>query len=162
MAEQHCVGENRILSFSACNNLGADTPCLEKATICSTIATIEKPISGPHGQHSVRFENSNIAKSAMIENHLLNLGHFEGTYPESSLGTEYEGIGPWDISAQVRLLRHLPFKVICLCDGFAINGSYVVNIGGQVPQVVGCVQTEGPKDILSHVDIEAHPTQLLY
>ena len=133
MAKQHCVGENRILSFSTCYNLGADTPCFEKAPVSGTIDSIEKPICGPHCQHSLWFEYCNIAKTAMIEHHLLNLRHFEGTYPESSLRAKYEGISPWDISAQVRLLRHLSFEVVCLCDRFAIYGSYVVNIGGQVP-----------------------------
>ncbi len=61
MSKQDCVGEYRILSFSACNNLGGNTPCYEKASICGTIGSIVKPIRGPHGQHSLRRENSDIA-----------------------------------------------------------------------------------------------------
>jgi hypothetical protein len=120
MPEQDCVGENRILAFGSCNNLGGDTPCSEEAVICVAVGAIVKPVSCSHCHYSLRFENSDIAKSAMIEHHLLNLRHFKGTYPESSLRAEFEGIGPWDISSQVRLLRHLTFEIICLSDGFAI------------------------------------------
>lgn len=120
MPEQDCVGEYRILAFGACNNLGGNTPCSEEAVICVTVGAIVKPVSCSNCHDSLRFENSDIAKSAMIVHHLLNLRHFNCTYPESSLRAEFEGIGPWDISSQVWLLRHLTFEVICLCDRFAI------------------------------------------
>jgi hypothetical protein len=120
MSEQDCVGEYRILAFGSGNNLCSDTPCSEEAIICVTVSAIVKPVSCSHCHDCLRLQNSDIAKSSLIMHHLLNLRHFQGTYPESSLRAEFEGIGPWDISSQVRLLRHLAIIVICLCDGFAI------------------------------------------
>ena len=69
MSEQDCVGEYRILAFGACNNLGCDTPCSEEAIICVTVSAIVKPVSCSHCHDSLRFENSDIAKIAMIEHH---------------------------------------------------------------------------------------------
>jgi hypothetical protein len=120
MPEQDCVGEYRILAFGSGNNLGGDTPCSEEAIICVTVSAIVKPVSCSHCHDRLRLQNRDIAKSALIIHHLLHLSHFQGTYPESSLRAKFEGIGPWDISSQIRLLRYLAIIVICLCDGFAI------------------------------------------